>query len=233
MIRVEIHGLDKVVARIAGMQKQLRYATAVALTRTAGKVKDALPAAMERALDKPTPFTKRGIFVARATTATLTATVGFMDRQARYMRYQIAGGTRTAGSRGIKLPGNIELNTFGNIPKGMVDKLKAAAKDGTVGRKLSKMLNIGDRRKGAAPIQLFYGKPVGRGWDKAPMGIWRRLPPTSAGGKGKLIPVIVFEDTPAHYKPRLDIERAAAQILAEEWGRQFARAFDEALRSAR
>lgn len=233
MIKVEIHGLDKTMAHISGMGKQLRYAAAVALTRTAGKVKEALPAAMERVLDRPTPFTKRGIFVSRATAATLTATVGFMDRQARYMRYQIAGGTRASGSRGIKLPGNIELNSFGNIPKGMVDKLKAAAKDGTLGRGLAKKLGVGNRRKGAAPIQLFYGKPVGRGWEKAPMGIWRRLPPTSAGGRGKLVPVIVFEDKPAHYKPRFDMQRTALDVVRREWDAQFARAFDDAMMSAR
>jgi hypothetical protein len=233
MIRVEIKGLDATVAMLSGMKRQVRYAAAVALTRTAGAVKEAMPAALERDLERPTPFTKRGLFVRRATPATLEATVGFMDRQASYLKYQIAGGTRTAGARGIKLPGNIELNAFGNIPKGLVDKLKAAAKDGTLARGLARRLGVGNRRKGAAPIQLFYGRPVGRGWEKAPMGIWRRLPPTTAGGQGKLVPVIVFEDTPARYRPRFDFRRAAEAVVRREWDAQFARAFDQAMRSAR
>ena len=142
MIKVQIQGLDKTLAHLAGMQKQVRYAAAVALTRTAGAVKDAMPAVMERELDRPTAFTKRGMFVLRATPAKLAATVGFMDLQANYLKYQIAGGTRTPSARGIKLPGNITLNSFGNIPKGLIDKLKQSAQDGTLGRGIAGRLGL-------------------------------------------------------------------------------------------
>ena len=229
MIKVEFSGLDKTLAYLSGMQKQVRYAAAVALTRTAGAVKEAMPAVMERALDRPTQFTKKGLFVKSASPASMTATVGFMDRQASYLRYQIAGGTRTPGRRGIKLPGNIELNSFGNIPRGLIDKLKASAQDGTLAKGLARKLGVGNRRKGAAPIQLFYGKPTGRGWENAPMGIWRRIP----GTPGKLVPVIVFEDTPARYRPRFNFEREAATVVRREWDRQFALAFEQAMRTAR
>lgn len=229
MIKVEIKGLDKTVGNILGMGKQLRFATAVALTRTARKVADAMPAALESELDRPTPFTKKGLFVDKATPQTLTAVVGFKDRQASYLKYQITGGTRTPGPRGIKLPGNIQLNAFGNIPKGMIDKLKAAAKDGKLSGAISKRLGVGNRRKGAAPIQLFYGKPTGRGWEKAPMGIWRRVP----GNPGKLVPVIVFGTTTAKYKPRFNFQRRAIEVVEREWDAQFALAFAGAVRTAR
>lgn len=229
MINVRIEGLDKTLALLTGAQKQVRFATAVALTRTAGAVKDAMPAVMERELDRPTSFTKRGLFVQRATPAKLMATVGVMDRQASYLKYQIVGGTRTPTARGIKLPGNITLNSFGNIPKGLIDKLKQSAQDGTLGRGIAGRLGLKNRRKGAAPIELFYGKPTGRGWEKAPMGIWRRVP----GSPGKLVPVIVFEDTPAKYKPRFRFARAAEEVVRREWDRQFAQAFAEAMRTAR
>lgn len=188
-----------------------------------------MPAALERDLDRPTPFTKRGLFVQRATPASLSATVGFMDRQASYLKWQIAGGTRQPSARGIKLPGNIQLNSFGNIPRGLIDKLKTAAQDGTLAKGLAKRLGETNRRKGAAPIQLFYGKPVGRGWEKAPMGIWRRIP----GTPGKLVPVVVFEDTPAKYRPRFDFQRHAEAVVRLEWDRQFALAFETAMRTAR
>jgi hypothetical protein len=229
MIKVEIKGMDKALANLAGMQKQVRYAAAVALTKTAKAVQAAMPAVMDKELDRPTPFSKNGMFVMPARKDALSATVGFKDRQAAYLKYQIAGGTRTPGPRGIKLPGNIQLNSFGNIPKGMIDKLKAAAQDGSLGRGIAKKLGVGNRRKGAAPIQLFYGKPTGRGWDKAPMGIWRRVP----GTPGKLIPVIVFEAAAARYKPRFNFRRAAEQVVAREWDKQFAAAFEAAIRSAR
>jgi hypothetical protein len=229
MIKVEIQGLDKTLAHLAGMQKQVKFAAAVALTRTAGKVREAMPAVMDRELDRPTSFTKRGMFVKPARRDDLQAVVGFMDRQAGYLKYQIAGGTRTPTSRGIKLPGNITLNSFGNIPKGLIDRLKQSAQDGSLGRGIAKKLGVGNRRKGAAPIQLFYGKPTGRGWEKAPMGIWRRVP----GNPGKLVPVIVFEDTPARYKPRFHFEREALRVVRREWDKQFAAAFDQAMRTAR
>lgn len=228
-ISVKMVGLDAVKARIANLEKQTRFATAVALTRTAKAVKDAMPAVMERELDRPTSFTKRGMFVTPARPGNLTAVVGFMDRQAGYLKYQIAGGTRAPTSRGIKLPGNVTLNSFGNIPRGMIDKLKAAAQSGQLSKAISKKIGAGDRRKGAAPIQLFYGKPTGRGWQKAPMGIWRRVP----GTPGTLVPVIVFEDTPARYRPRFKFHEAAAAIVRREWDRQFSAAFAEAMRTAR
>lgn len=228
-IGISTTGLDALKRTVANMEKQTRYATAVALTRTASAVKDAMPDAMDRALDRPTAFTKRGLYVTRAKPSHLLAEVGFKDRQASYLKYQIAGGTRQPTARGIKLPGNIQLNSFGNIPKGLIDKLKAAAQSGQLSKAIGRKLGAGDRRKGAAPIQLFYGKPTGRRWEKAPMGIWRRVP----GQPGKLVPVILFEDTPAKYRPRFDFHREAERVVRAEWDRQFAAAFAEAMRTAR
>lgn len=228
-INVKMVGLDAVTASIANLQKQTRFATALALTRTAKAVKDGMPTVMERELDRPTTFSTRGLYVKGASPARLVAEVGFMDRQASYLKYQIAGGSRTPTARGIKLPGNITLNSFGNIPRGTIDKLKAAAESGQLSKAIGKRLGVGNRRKGAAPIQLFYGKPTGRGREKAPMGIWRRV----SGSPGKLIPVVVFEDKPVKYKPRFKFYEAAASIVLREWDRQFALAFAEAMRSAK
>ena len=229
-IKIE-HNIDVVMAKLSGQQRQVGYAAAVALTRTAAQIKAALPAELERVFDRPTPFTKRGIYLQAARRDSLTAEVGFMTRQASYLRIQATGGTRQPTARGIRLPGNVELNAFGNIPRGLTDKLKAAAKDGTLGSAVMRRLGVGtkDRRKGAAPIQLFYGKPAGARWDKAPIGIYRRVP----GKPGKLIPVIVFEDTPARYKKRLDLERFAKPIVDREFQAQFDRALRDALATAR
>lgn len=229
MIRVSVEGLQQTRAYLAGQARQLRFAAALALTRTAQAVKAAMPAVLEQQLDRPTPFTKRGLFVRAARKEDLTAIVGFQDIQARYLRRQIEGGTREPGPRGIKLPGNIQLNTFGNIPKGAIDKLKAAAQNGQLSGALRKRLGVGGRRKGQGELQLFFGKPQGRGWEKAPVGIYRRVP----GNPGKLVPVVVFEDTPAKYRPRLKFREAAEAVVAREWQRQFATAFEQAMRTAR
>ena len=230
LIKID-HNIDVVMAKLSGQQRQVSYAAAVALTRTAAAIKAAMPAELDRVFDRPTSFTKRGIYLRAARRDSLTAEVGFMTRQASYLRLQLTGGTRQPTARGIRLPGNIELNAFGNIPRGLTDKLKAAAKDGTLGNAVMRRLGVAakDRRKGAAPISLFYGRPTGLRWDKAPIGIYRRVP----GKPGKLIPVIVFEDTPARYTKRLDLERFAKPIVDREFQAQFDRALRDALATAR
>lgn len=231
MIKVEIRNLEIVKANIAGMGRQLAYAASRALNATARKVADAMPAEIEQAIDRPTPFTKRGVRVLRwSNKGNLQAVVGFMDAQARYMRYQIEGGTRQAGPRGIKLPGNITLNTFGNIPKGVIDQLKAAAKGGGLSNTIARRLQAGgNRRKGAAPVELFLGQPRGKGWENAPMGIWRRI----EGNPGKLVPVVVFEKKAARYRPRFDFRKKAEAVVDRHWQAEFNAALAEAMRTAR
>ena len=229
MITVRVEGFDQALAKVSGLGKQVKFATAVALTRTAKAVKDAVPAAMERELDRPTPFSKSGLYIQAARPERLQAVVGFMDRQAKYMAFQIEGGTRQAGPHGIKLPGNIQLNTFGNIPKGVIAQLKAAAQSGELSKTIARRLGTGNRRKGAAPIQLFFGRPAGSRWSKAPIGIWRRVP----GNPGKLIPVVVFEQRPVHYRARFNPEAAARRIVARHWPGEFSASLADALRTAR
>jgi hypothetical protein len=65
------------------------------------------------------------------------------------------------------------------------------------------------------------------------MGIWRRIPPSTPGGKGKLVPVIVFEDTPADYKPRFDFKKLAQRVVDEKFQAHFNAALDNAMRTAR
>ena len=140
-IKIE-HNIDVVLAKLSGQQRQVSYAAAVALTRTAAQIKAALPSELDRVFDRPTPFTKRGIYLRAARRDNLTAEVGFMDRQASYLRLQVQGGTRQPTARGIRLPGNVELNAFGNIPRGLTDKLKAAAKDGRLGAAVMRRLGV-------------------------------------------------------------------------------------------
>lgn len=229
-IESNFHQLER---QFAGMKKQVRFAAAVALTRTAKDAQAEVPAALEKDLDKPTDFTKRGTFIIPARRDDLAATLGFKDKQARYMALQIAGGVYRPREAGIKLPGNIQLNAFGNIPRGIVAKLKAAAQDGTLATTVRRRLGEGDRRKNAAPIQLFYGKPAGRAWEGAPMGIWRRIPPATPGGPGKLVPIIVFENTPAVYRARFNLRELVQKVAARRFPAHFKAEFDKALATAR
>jgi hypothetical protein len=229
MIKVSVrHDLDKLIARVSGWQRsQIPFATAKALTKTAGAVQQAIPRALEEQLDRPTPFTKRGTFIVPARKSNLQAVVGFKDRQAAYMAYQIEGGTRAPTKKALRLPGEVVLNEYGNIPKDTIKRLIAAAKSGKLGAVARKRLGVGDRRKGAGDLSLFYGQP--KGHPGLPVGIWRRMP----GTPGKLVPVIVFPKTVAHYKPRFRFRALVERVVRDEFPRQFAAAFDEAIRTAR
>ena len=243
---------DQLARKFAAQAKQVQFAAAVALTRTAQDVQREVPGELSRALDKPTPFTQRGTFVVPARRDRLESKVQFKDRQARYMALQIAGGIYRPGAGGIRLPGNVQLNSFGNIPRGLVKRLKAAAADGSLTTALSrrlvreidsdsdagglayKRLNLhGNRRKRAAPLQLFYGQPTGKRWKDAPVGIWRRVPPATPGGKGKLIPVIVFEKKPAIYRARFDFAGLAQTTARRRFTPNFQTAFQNALATAK
>ncbi len=213
---------------------QVAFATAVALTRTAVKVKAAIPAGLDKQLDRPTPFTKNGTYLVRAEKNKLVAEVGFKDLQSKYLRLQQDGGTQEAGEAGIRLPGNIQLNAFGNIPRGLIKKLKDAAENGSLAPAIVKRLggSTGKRKKGAKAVQLFYGVPQGKGWENAPAGIWRRVEGTN-GGPGKLIPIVVFEDTPAKFKKRLDLGAIARPVVDEHFEREFVAALQQAMATAR
>jgi hypothetical protein len=211
---------------LAGLEKQVKFATAVALTKTALEAKEAMPAAMEKALDKPTPFTKRGIFTRRATPANLEAVVGIMDAQANYLRYQIEGGTRLPGAGGLRLPAAINVDEFGNIPKGLIKKLIAIAnKEKKLGKVKARRIKVSNK------VDLFYGDPEDNGRRPMPRGIYKRI--DLGNGRGQLIPLVVFPVVSAKYRPRFNFEKEVAAVVAKEWDKQFAEAFAYAERTAR
>lgn len=224
-LKVRIEGLEKTREYIENRGKQARFAAAVALTRTAQDVQREIPAALEKALDRPTTFTKNGTFVSRADRQTLQAVVGFRDRQAEYLKFQIAGGTRTPGPAGLKLPSAIQVNDFGNIPRGLIAKLVAAAR-----KQKGLTRRIATRIKVSNKVDLFFGDPADVGGRKFPRGIYKDV---DLGGRRQLIPLIVFPNRPAKYKPRFDFKGLAERIVRDRWQRNFDQAYADALRTAR
>lgn len=233
-ISVKVEGLEAVQASITGRVKQVRFATAKALTDTAGAIKAAIPLALARDLDRPTEFTKRGVYLKAARRDDLRAVVGFQQIQARYLQYQVFGGSRQPTKKALRLPANIPLDPSGNLPPRTIARLIQAAKQGKFGKGVQRRLGLdaagkpGDRRKrnAAAGPSLFYGQPRGLKW---PPGIYRRVP----GRPGKLIPIIVFPARPAKYKTRFDFYGLADRTVRTEWPRKLEAALQFALATAR
>ena len=97
-------------------KKQIPFATSVAINNTLFDLKKEMAKQMDKKLDRPTPFTKRGFFINKAKKNLLVGVLLMKDIVANYMHYQIEGGTRTTGKR-IPVPykPNARLNKFGNI----------------------------------------------------------------------------------------------------------------------
>ena len=97
-------------------KKQIPFATSVAINNTLFDLKKEMAKQMDKKLDRPTAFTKRGFFINKAKKNLLIGVLLMKDIVANYMQYQIEGGTRTTGKQ-IPVPykPNARLNKFGNI----------------------------------------------------------------------------------------------------------------------
>lgn len=154
MMRISIdHDLKKLTKKLNNIErKQIPFATAKALTDTAKDAQTASKKAMIKKLDRPTPFTLRGVAIQRATKTKLQSVVYIKDIQAKYLRWQISGGTREARNKALLIPQGIRLNKYGNMPKGRLSKLRT--KDNIFSGKVDGVGGVYQRYKKKAPKLL-------------------------------------------------------------------------------
>ena len=120
-------------------QRQLPFAVAMAINDTAADVKNNAQKRLLKDLDRPTPFTQRGLFVRRASKNRLEGVVGFRPIQRRYLMKLETGGVRRPKGRAILVPVNQRLNKYGNMTRRAVANLRAKPNvfSGAPGRKVS------------------------------------------------------------------------------------------------
>lgn len=222
-MRVYLKGnLENVIRDSGQLAGQYRFAGALALTRTVGAVKEALPGEVASALDRPTSFTKAGFFTVPARKDTLTATVGIKDKQADYLFYQVEGGERAPTRQALRLPSVVQLDAAGNIPAGTIKRLIARA---LAGKRATKAQG---RRFGVSTeVDLFYGEPGGG----RPAGIYKRVP--IGDGATRLVPIIVFPKQSAHYGRKFDFYAVADRIVERSFPGELDQAVTQALATAR
>lgn len=239
---------DQTAARIAMRAKQLPFAAAVALNRTAYKAKPAEEREMRDVFDRPTPYTLSSVFVKRATKSNLNAVISLKDVASKgtpaavFLLPQITGGTRpmkrfekALQSIGVLpegyrvMPGSgATLDAYGNLSRGQIVQIlsyfKAFPDAGykpniTVDRKLS--LAKGSKRK--LGYIYFVGSPGAR----LPLGIWQRV--QLAGGYA-IKPVLIFVRS-AKYRPTLDFIRVGELTAKSDLGDELRQALEEAMAS--
>jgi hypothetical protein len=221
------------------MTNQIPFATAKALTDTSKLVKDELPAKMQAAFQGGiVPFTRIGIFNTPARKNNLIAIVGFKDKQAGYLIYQIQGGQRTPLHVALRLPARtineagqsygVRLTPQGNLPNNIIKTLIGLSKTQVrLQRKTIRRLRIG-RGKGVQDgSSIFYGTPKNNPHSSV-AGLYVRIP-----SQRRLVPLILFPQRSASYKPKFNLLFITRSIVYREFPKQFKAAYDYAASTAR
>lgn len=252
-ISIKIEGLDTVRRTLNDLEKkQLPYATALALTRTAQDVKKDLEAEIARVFDRPTPYTLNSLYVKPATKATLMAMVylrefaGKGTPATKYMSPNIFGQDRNVKrfERALQRIGVLpagqyvapgegaDVDAWGNLSRGqIVQVLSYFQAFGEQGYKANmstagkERLLRGSRRKGTMGFSYFVARQGGH----LKPGIYKRV----GFSKGSAIkPIMMFVRKPA-YRSIFRFYEIAQKTIDRVWRQNFRSAFQEAVRTAR
>ncbi|MFS8182139.1 hypothetical protein ACMG4P_11360 [Pseudovibrio denitrificans] len=189
-------------------QLQVPYAISLALNETAQDIKTNSEKALSRRLDRPTPFTKRGLALKRASKRNLSAVVFFKDRQADYLELQEKGGTRKPKRKALAVPFSQRLNKYGNLPRRAIDRLLKRS-------------------------DVFQGEINGvEGiWQRPKRGKRRN---GSRGTKGRTgLKLLIAYEKSADYQPRLRFREGARKTADARIKHNFRRAMRKAMLTAR
>lgn len=212
MISIQIKADTKRVKRFLSkvQKKQIPFATAKAITQTLNVAKKDVIKQLDKDIDRPVPFTRRGFRVDGANKKTLTGRLFILPKQNEYLKFQIFGGVRMP--KGVSLAlrpakpgaGRIRLNRFGNIPPAQMARAQLA--------------------KGA------FSATIG-----GVAGIWKAPTKTKSGKlrKGSRMQLLLAYERQAVYRPRYRFFERGQNSIRVNWPRIFNRSFKDALRTAR
>ena len=209
--------VDRALKGMSRLQrKQVPFAAALGLTMTAKKVAKVEQRMMVRQLDRPTPFSVKGIRWQGASkndfkTGRLHSRVYLMSTQAEYLRFQIEGGTRTPKGTAIAVPtSNVKLNRYGNLAGGQ----------GRIKRLLAKKNTFQGTINGVAGI-----------WQRPKRGKRSRGGSGTTGQSG--LKLLVAYESSTQYQPRFDFYGIAQRSVRTNIGKELDKAIARALRSAK
>jgi hypothetical protein len=219
--------LNRATAWTKAVQKQLPFATSVALNNVAFDARKAINAGTKGAFHVPVKFTQTAFLVQKSKKRTLAAFVYAQDKKgkdrARYLRFGIAGGTRP--QKGLDRYFANAVPNDGTIPAGAFFMPTSLVKTNASGnvtqatlRRISKGIS-GDPRGG-----FFIGTPKG---GNRPPGIYRR-------SREQLFPYfIATTDKPDYRAGRFNIESIGAKVIERRFGFHFNQALSKALSTAK
>lgn len=233
--------LSNVTRLLDSQQKQVSFATAVALTRVAKAAQTDIEDEMGAKFDRPTPFTRKSTFIKPATKAKLEAMVYIKDQAvgknpkslAEILRQEFTGGGRIrkrlelwlqrAGyisSEEYVAPGEgARIDQYGNMSRGQIQQVLSQLK---AGPDPTSYANKGTRSKASQK------KAGGMFWSRGgrlPRGVWMR---SGAGVK----PILIVIGSP-RYKQLIDMPKIVRRGIDRRFDAEFDKAFQQAIRTAR
>lgn len=129
-MKINIKGDVKKAQRfLIGQQKQIPFATSVAINKTAQSIQRVEKRKIRADLDRPTPQVVNSIRIKRSSKRDLTGAVFVLPAIARFLRWQIEGGFRAPRGFAEAVPVEQRLNKYGNI---------AGRRQGKIGKILAK-----------------------------------------------------------------------------------------------
>lgn len=226
------------LAMLTAAVKQVDFATAVALSRTALAVKAAERAEMQRVFVSAVSFTLNSLYVKTASKSNLIATVGIKDQGGKsavdWLLPEIEGGHRTHGIE-------VFLKPIGLPPNGLfaVPGSAAPMSGGKINiNQLKKIVGIlQSQPQGAAGFVSIKRKGRGRSSRKAQYFYLDHaafgLPAGIFGVKGReVLPIIIFVKQPS-YRAKYDFYGVATTTAERVFPQLFKTALADALASAR
>lgn len=209
---------------VGDVQKQVAYATVVALTRTTKRLVPIMEDAVRKSFDKPTAFSVRAFGTVPATKQSLESKLFIKDRQAEYLSPNIVGGRR--GQKRFEKRLGYDAKTHGYWVPGKGSTLNAA---GNLGVKQIALIAQKLRASGRYG-EVFVGMPKNN--PALPFGIWARVKQGRGSRVSSLKPLLIRVNQPA-YRKRFDFFGIAERHAQRIFDQEFERAFSAALRSVR
>lgn len=208
--------------------KQVPFAQAQAINATAKRVQGAETENIRATFKSPTPFTQNSVAIKRARKSSPTAIVYVRDITAKYLKPYETGGVHVLPGLALLNPKNIPLNTYGQLPRGIVDKLKGRPDVfiGAVRLKNGDTINgIWQRPTDTKRVTLLNarGKRLGK---------LNRLKATEDNPRGKLKLLIRFGDA-LPVKKQLNYGKRARQIVNQYLAHDFDVALKKAMATAK
>ncbi len=244
---VDVRGIIKRLADIK--DRQLPFATSLAINRTAQKVKAKEEHEIRDVFDKPTPYVQKSIFIKPSNKENLTARVWIKDETSKgtpgtkILRASIQGGERRLKrfERALRAVGAIPsgyflipgqkapIDQYGNVPGSFIVKMisyfKAFPESGY--RSNSTEASRAKLAKGTKK-QAGTSYYVGYAGNGSQLGIWRRNHASKLSGPVKPVEPMFILTQSANYEKIFDFHFVAKTTINREFDNEFIKAFNQA-----